>query len=140
KITTQLIRYKNNEYLFDSDYDFLSSPSLWWGVIEDNYKYLQDFAKIVFAIVPLQAKCELRNSALELTTYAAIENNNMVLEQDEVLVSSQLSNSEKLEIGSMVDLSNTNFGGPGNLEICHTVAQESGNMDFDPIEIVESEL
>ncbi|CAG8625718.1 11448_t:CDS:2 [Racocetra fulgida] len=60
--------------------------------------------------------------------------------QDEVLVSSQLSNSEKLKIRSMVDLSNTNFGGPGDLEICYTVAQESGNMDFDPIEIVESEL
>ncbi|CAG8823779.1 19909_t:CDS:1, partial [Racocetra persica] len=46
---------------------------------------------------------------LELTTYTAIENNNIVLEQDEVLVSSQLSNSEKLEIGSMIDLLNTNF-------------------------------
>ncbi|CAG8793792.1 18402_t:CDS:1, partial [Racocetra fulgida] len=83
---------------------------------------------------------ELRDSALELTTYAAIENNNMMLEQDDILVPSDSSNNEKLEIGSMVDLSNTNFGGSGGLEMSHIVAQGSGNMDFDPIEIAESEL
>ncbi|CAG8776978.1 23614_t:CDS:1, partial [Dentiscutata erythropus] len=40
-------------------------------------------------------------------------------------------NNQKLEIGSIVDLSSIIFGGQGNIEESATV-QENSNMDFDP--------
>ncbi|CAG8766587.1 13739_t:CDS:2, partial [Cetraspora pellucida] len=74
-------------------------------VIEDDYPYLQDFAWILFAIVPLQANYEHNFSILKwfYDTYQS----RLTLEQIENL---QLSN-EKLEIGSIVDLSDSIFGG-----------------------------
>ncbi|CAG8492933.1 28478_t:CDS:2 [Dentiscutata erythropus] len=76
----------------------------------------------------------------EIATKFYKKNNNTVLEQNDVLESFQFSNSEKLEIGSMVDLSYESFGGQGDVEVSYSVKQGSGNMDFDPIAIVESEL
>ncbi|CAG8767628.1 6684_t:CDS:2, partial [Racocetra fulgida] len=59
--------------------------------------------------------------------------------QNNILESCQFSNNEKLEIGSMIDLSNTSFGGQDVSEV-RPIVQGSGNMDFDPIAVVESEL
>ncbi|CAG8615035.1 10072_t:CDS:2, partial [Cetraspora pellucida] len=165
-ITTQLIHYKHQDYPFDFDYDSSKTPNLWWGVIEDEYSYLQNLAQILFAVVPSQAKSmakihsfyisnlknelkyygkelsesELRDSALALTTYAAVENNNITLEQHENTLESIQLRNEKLQISFIVDLSHSDFGGQSNFEeISHTTytTQGSGNMDFDPIEIVE---
>ncbi|CAG8578093.1 6210_t:CDS:1 [Cetraspora pellucida] len=86
------------------------------------------------------SESELYDSALELTIYTNIENNNTVLDQNNVLESFQYSNSDKLEIRSMVNLSYKSFGRQGNIKMSHLVKQESGNMDFDPIAIVKNEL
>ncbi|CAG8478632.1 12823_t:CDS:2 [Cetraspora pellucida] len=134
-LTTQLIYYKNQDYPFDFGYDLSKTPSLWWGVIEDDYLYLQDLARAIFAVVLSQASCEhnfsilrwlydtyrtclkelseseLHDSALSLTTYAVIENNGMVLEeleQNEDILKSTQSN-HNLEISLIVDLSHVNF-------------------------------
>ncbi|CAG8748054.1 14717_t:CDS:2, partial [Racocetra fulgida] len=62
------------------------------------------------------SESELRESVLNQTTYAEIENTNMLEQNEDVLMSFQLSNHEKLEIGSVVNLSDTNFGGQGDNE------------------------
>ncbi|CAG8484029.1 10580_t:CDS:2, partial [Racocetra fulgida] len=168
QMTTQLIYYNNKEFLYDFDYDFSKPPSLWWGVIEDKYSNLQKFAQIVFAIMPSQAKSmaqihsfyisnlknelkfygkelsesELHDSALTQTTYTTTNNNDIICELNDISESFQFSNHKNLEIESIVNLSSTNFGGQDNdKEIPHTtITQGSGNMDFDPSTIVESEL
>ncbi|CAG8838855.1 22187_t:CDS:2, partial [Racocetra persica] len=43
-LTTQLINYKSRDYPFDFGYDLSKTPSLWWGVIEDDYPYLQNLS------------------------------------------------------------------------------------------------
>jgi hypothetical protein len=89
------------------------------------------------------SESELRDSALALTTYAAVENSNIVLEQHKDTFESIQVRNEKLQISFIVDLSHSDFGGQSDFEeISHTTytTQGSGNMDFDPIEIVESEL
>ena len=61
---TQLIHYKNRDYPYDFGYDLSKSPSLWWGVIEDDSTYLQELAQAIFAVVPSQASCERNFSIL----------------------------------------------------------------------------
>ncbi|CAG8687468.1 13385_t:CDS:2, partial [Cetraspora pellucida] len=72
------------------------------------------------------SESKLHDSALALTTYATVENNNdnIILEQHE--------DTDTLE--SIYD-----FGRQSNFEESYTIyiTQESGNMDFDPIEIVK---
>ncbi|CAG8801406.1 12487_t:CDS:1, partial [Dentiscutata erythropus] len=60
---------------------------------------------------------ELHDSVLELTTYANIKNNNMALEQNNTLESFQFLNSERLEIGSIVDLLYKSFGKQEDIEV-----------------------
>ncbi|CAG8714586.1 6443_t:CDS:1, partial [Cetraspora pellucida] len=84
--------------------------------------------------------CELCNNVLELISYVTIKNNNTMLKQDDILIISNSSNNEKLEIGSMIDLLNMNFGRSGDLGISHTVIKRNDNMDFNSIVIVENEL
>ncbi|CAG8686066.1 6498_t:CDS:2, partial [Racocetra fulgida] len=87
------------------------------------------------------SESELHESALNQTTYAEIENTNIMLEQNEdILTSFHFLNHEKLEIDLIVNLSNTNFGGQGDNEevSCTTTAiQGSENMEFEPATIVE---
>ena len=85
---------------------------------------------------------ELRDNTLTLTTYAIMENNSMGLEseQNENVLESAQSNNDKLEIGLIVDFSHANFGGQGNAEELSRTTQRSGNMEFDPVAIVEREF
>ncbi|CAG8813511.1 19779_t:CDS:2, partial [Racocetra persica] len=98
-LTTQLINYKSRDYSFDFGYDSSKTPSLWWGVIKDDYSYLQNLAKAIF-----------------------------------------VSNNNKLEIGLIVDFSHANFGRQSNAEELSRITQRSGNMEFDPVAIVEREF
>ncbi|CAG8782018.1 2522_t:CDS:2, partial [Cetraspora pellucida] len=68
--------------------------------------------------------------------------NNEIFELNDILESFQFLNYDNLEIKSIVNLSNTNFDEQDNVkEISHTViTQGSGNMDFEPSTIVESEF
>ncbi|CAG8742830.1 16025_t:CDS:1, partial [Cetraspora pellucida] len=75
--------------------------------------------------------------ALELTTYANIKNNNTVLDQNDILELFQFLNNDKLEIGLIVDLLYKSFSRQGNIEMSYLIKQESGNMNFDSIAIVE---
>ncbi|CAG8748971.1 7622_t:CDS:2, partial [Cetraspora pellucida] len=119
------------------------------GIIEDNYSYLQDLAQAIFTIIPLQAnfygkdlsKDDLHDSALNLTAYIINESHKLIIKENEEnsIVYNQLNN-EKLEIGSVVDLSDTTFGRQDNAEETLTVIQRSSNMDFDPAAIVEDEF
>ncbi|CAG8485994.1 4476_t:CDS:2, partial [Cetraspora pellucida] len=84
------------------------------------------------------SKGKLRDSALALTTYATTENH-VVLEHEYASKSVQSIN-EKLQISFIVDLSHTNFDGQGNFEDISFTTQGSGNMEFDPVTIVESEF
>ncbi|CAG8722487.1 9993_t:CDS:2, partial [Racocetra fulgida] len=81
---------------------------------------------------------DLRNSALDKTIYTILRNNDVVLEQ--VKNPLQPSNSKKLEIASIVDLSEIIFGGQGNVKETFTTMRRISNMDFDPASVVESEL
>ncbi|CAG8687362.1 14153_t:CDS:2, partial [Cetraspora pellucida] len=86
------------------------------------------------------SESELYDSALALTTYTAVENNNITLKQHKNTLESIQLRNEKLQISFIVDLSHSDFGEQSNFEeISHTMytTQRSGNMDFDPIEIVE---
>ncbi|CAG8781250.1 5813_t:CDS:2, partial [Cetraspora pellucida] len=190
-LTTQLINYKSGDYPFDFGYDSSKTLSLCWGVIEDDYPYLQNLAKVIFAVVPSQSSCEcnfsilrwlygtyrrclssekiesmaqihsfyisnlknelhyygkelsegeLRDSVLDLTTYADMENNSIELEQDEDVLKSAQSNNDKLEISLIVDFLYANFGGQDNAEELSYTTQRSDNMEFDPVAIVEREF
>ncbi|CAG8730776.1 15924_t:CDS:2 [Cetraspora pellucida] len=71
--------------------------------------------------------------------------NNENFESNDILESFQFSNHENLEIELIVNLSNTNFGEQSNIKkiskISHTIiTQRSGNMDFEPSTIIESEF
>ncbi|CAG8479571.1 2461_t:CDS:2, partial [Racocetra fulgida] len=86
------------------------------------------------------SESELRESALNQTTYAEIENTNILEQNEDVLMSFQLSNHEKLKIESVVNLSHTHFGDQDDNEEEPSTTidiQGSGNMDFDSAAIVE---
>ncbi|CAG8749623.1 12764_t:CDS:2, partial [Racocetra persica] len=137
-LTTQLINYKSRDYPFDFGYDSSKTPSLWWGVIEDDYLYLQNLTKAIFALHYYGKELsegELHDSVLDLTTYADMENNSIELEQDEDVLESAQSNNDKLEIGLIVDFSHANFGRQGNAEELSYTKQKSSNIEFDPVAI-----
>ncbi|CAG8754892.1 11652_t:CDS:2, partial [Racocetra fulgida] len=126
-----------------------------WSIIEDDYNYLQNLAKTLFAIVPSQAnsciysfyisnlkkvlvyygkdlsEIELHNNALNQTSFTNNENNDMIIAESE---------EKFLEISSIVDLSDAIFGGQGYVEESLATIRESGNIEFDPIMIVQNEL
>ncbi|CAG8748583.1 7071_t:CDS:1 [Racocetra fulgida] len=86
------------------------------------------------------SESELHDSALALTTYADMENNSMGPEQNEDVLESAQSNNNRLAIGLIVNFSHTNFGGQDNAEKLSYTTQRSGNMEFDPVVIVEREF
>ncbi|CAG8664960.1 2314_t:CDS:2, partial [Ambispora leptoticha] len=67
------------------------------------------------------SESELCDSALTQTTYATTNNNDIIFELNDISESFQFSNHENLEIESIVNLG-------------------SGNMDFNSLTIIKSEL
>ncbi|CAG8659547.1 524_t:CDS:2 [Racocetra persica] len=114
-------------------------------VNEINKALLKAFvcARIAFSVIDnpfVRDLLHLLEPGWDLTTYTDMENNSIELEQDEDVLKSAQSNNNKLEIGLIVDFSHANFGGQGNAEELSRATQRSGNMEFDPVAIVEREF
>ncbi|CAG8848990.1 40645_t:CDS:2, partial [Gigaspora margarita] len=65
ELVGQLIKYKAKVTPWDLEFSYKLTPSVWWGVVEDEYTHLQELAKTIFAIVPSQASCERNFSILK---------------------------------------------------------------------------
>lgn len=66
ELMAQLIKYRSGAAPWDLEYDLeLTTPLLWWGVIEDEKNHLQELAQMMFAIMPSQAGCERQFSILK---------------------------------------------------------------------------
>ncbi|CAG8809662.1 6990_t:CDS:2, partial [Racocetra fulgida] len=65
KLVSELISYKSGDTL-DFNYDTsIITPLMWWDVARSIYIHVKELAKLLFAIVPSQASCELNLDRLE---------------------------------------------------------------------------
>ncbi|CAG8733823.1 4858_t:CDS:2, partial [Dentiscutata erythropus] len=131
-LTTQLIQYKNRDYLFDFRYDSSKwlygtyhsrlSPEKIESIVQIYSFYISNLKNELQYYEKELSENELRDSTLALTTYATVENN-VVLEKSEDILESVQFNNEKLEISSIADLSHINFGGQGNIAEASSTTQ-----------------
>ncbi|CAG8456259.1 23334_t:CDS:2, partial [Gigaspora rosea] len=127
ELVGQLIKYKANVTPWDLEYSLNLTPPLWWGVIEDEYTYLQELAKTMYPPKPASMAQIYSFYVSNVKKELSFCDNNFV---EMELRNSVFNETIFAEINDWVDLLDPIFG-LNNSQEETVLSEEEINMEFE---------